>query len=206
MDNYLLCWMIFNFFDRKAIWPKHFLTEHRLTECHFTESSFDRIAVKPTPVDRKVIRPIFFSENGHLTKSSFDKKCHLTEKKLRIRSFDRKFIWPKVQLTESFFWKWSFDRKVISPKVYLTETFFLIIWPKVHLTESFFRKMVIWSKGHLSECLILIVVFEKLSSCSYSIRIVLTCAQLLRRRQEPWKKQIVPILSSLLFQSCRKYD
>jgi hypothetical protein len=33
------------FFDRKAILPKHHLTEHRLTECHLTEKTFDRIAV-----------------------------------------------------------------------------------------------------------------------------------------------------------------
>jgi hypothetical protein len=29
-------------FDRKAIRLKHHLTEYRLTECHLTESTFDR--------------------------------------------------------------------------------------------------------------------------------------------------------------------
>jgi hypothetical protein len=32
-------------FDKKAIRPKHHLTAHRLTECHLTESSFDRITI-----------------------------------------------------------------------------------------------------------------------------------------------------------------
>jgi hypothetical protein len=87
---------------------------------------------------------------------SFDRK------KNRTRSFNRKFIWPKVHLTESFFWKWSFDRKVIGPKV--------------HLTESFSREMVIWLKGHLTECFFCEKLsFSKnfyLTDCSYSIRIV----------------------------------
>jgi hypothetical protein len=47
-----------------------------------TGTPFDR-----TPFDRKFILPKghmadFFSENGHLTESAFDKKCHLTEKKI----------------------------------------------------------------------------------------------------------------------------
>jgi hypothetical protein len=60
-----------------------------------------------------------FSENGHLTESTFDKKCHLPEKKncaqgrLTENSFDQNFfrkmvICPKGQLTEC-----SFGRKVI---------------------------------------------------------------------------------------------
>jgi hypothetical protein len=73
---------------------------------------------------------------------SFDKK------KLRTRSFDRKFIWPKVYLTESF----------LSQNDHLTESFFrkMLIWPKGHLTECFllkncrFRKVVIWPTVHIS--------------------------------------------------------
>jgi hypothetical protein len=91
------------------------MTEHRLTECHVP---FDRKFIQPkspfnrTPFDRKFILPKghmtdFYSENGHLTESTLDKKCHLTEKKLRTRSFDRKFISSKAfsendHLTESF--------------------------------------------------------------------------------------------------------
>jgi hypothetical protein len=45
-------------FDRKFIRPNRRLTERRLTKSSFTESSYDR----------------FFSENGHLTESTFDKK------------------------------------------------------------------------------------------------------------------------------------
>jgi hypothetical protein len=62
-----------------AVWPKDYLTE----------SPFDR-----TPFDRKFILPKghnmtdIFSENGLFTESTFDKKCHLTEKKLRRRSFN----------------------------------------------------------------------------------------------------------------------
>jgi hypothetical protein len=97
-------------FHRKAIWPKHHMTDHRLTECHLTEC--------------------------HLTESSFD---WITEHRLTESLFYRfffqkicpnliahKIVWPKIHLTENFLWKWSFDRKVI--------------WPKVHLTKSFFEK------------------------------------------------------------------
>jgi hypothetical protein len=57
------------------------------TERHLTETPFDR-----TPFDRKLILPKghmtdFFSENGHLTESTFDKKCHFTEKKIAQKVF-----------------------------------------------------------------------------------------------------------------------
>jgi hypothetical protein len=100
------------FFDRKAIWPNHHLTEHRLTECYLTESSFDWIAVK-----LNAVWPIFFSDNSHLTESTFDKKSHLTEKNAH------KVVWPKIHWTERssfdrmfFFWK-----MVDFEKLYLTE-------------------------------------------------------------------------------------
>jgi hypothetical protein len=90
-------------FDRKAIWPKHhwpnavwpntIWPKHHLTERRLTE----------TPFYRKDIWPIFFSENDHLTESTFDKKCHLTEKTIA-----QKVIWPKIHLTES-----SFDQKLL---------------------------------------------------------------------------------------------
>jgi hypothetical protein len=59
-------------FDQKFIQPK----------VYFTERLYDRF---------------FFSENGHLTKTAFEKKCILTEKKcaqgrLTEKLFDRKFI------------------------------------------------------------------------------------------------------------------
>jgi hypothetical protein len=61
------------------------MTEHHLTKSSFTERSYDR----------------FFSENGHFTESTFDKKCYLTEKKcaegsLTENSFDQKFSRPKA--------------------------------------------------------------------------------------------------------------
>jgi hypothetical protein len=68
-------------FDRKFIRPNRRLTERRLTEISFSEMSYNR----------------FFSEKGHLTESTFDKKFHLTEKisaqgRLTENSLDRKFI------------------------------------------------------------------------------------------------------------------
>jgi hypothetical protein len=54
------------------------LTEHRLTE-------------------RRLPKVHFISENGHLTEYTFNKKCHLAEKKLRNgrltkNLFERKII------------------------------------------------------------------------------------------------------------------
>jgi hypothetical protein len=157
--------------------PKNHFTENFWPKGHLTETPYDRTPFDRMPFDRKFIRPnhrltkrravwpkghmiVFFSENGHLTESTFDKKCLLTEKKLRTRLLKRKFIWPKTfsenyHLTES-----SFDRKLFRK---------MVIWPKGHLTER-----VIWPKGHLTECFFF---FEKwsflknchLTDCSYSI-------------------------------------
>jgi hypothetical protein len=82
-------------------------------------------------------------------------------KKLRARSFDRNFIWPKTFSGNYHLTEKSFDRKVI--------------WPKVYLTESLFRKMLIWPKGHLTDFFFLNLSFSKncrLTDCSYTIRIV----------------------------------
>jgi hypothetical protein len=91
---------------------------------------------------------------SNLTESLFDKKLfsqngHLTEK-----SSDRKFIWPK-----SFSEKCSFSQKAIRLKIHLTESFFSknghlteksfdrkIIWPKVNLTEKSFDRMFFFQK------------------------------------------------------------
>jgi hypothetical protein len=50
-----------------------------------TEKPFDRTPFDRMPFDRKLILPKgqmtdLFSENGHLTESTFEKKSHLTEK------------------------------------------------------------------------------------------------------------------------------
>jgi hypothetical protein len=69
-----------------------------------TALPFDR-----TPFDRKFILPKghmtdFFSENGHLTESTFDKKFHLTEKICaQGRSFDRKLFSKNGHLTDRSF-------------------------------------------------------------------------------------------------------
>jgi hypothetical protein len=119
-------------FDRNTIWPNTVWPNAIWPKVQSTESPFNR-----TPFDRKFLSKghmtDFFSENGHLTESTFDKKCHLT------RSFDRKFIWLKVHLTESFFWKWSIDQKVIV----------MTKWPffekKTFGQMTIFRKKSIWS-------------------------------------------------------------
>jgi hypothetical protein len=87
--------------DRKTIWLKQNLNEHRLTECRLTESSFVSTRIYFT---KRVIWPKTKLSKGHL-------------------SNDRNDIWPKVNLTKSFFQKmvmtessfrkWSFDRKFI---------------------------------------------------------------------------------------------
>jgi hypothetical protein len=95
------------FWINNLIWAINFLT---VGSGFLTVRPFDRIAFQPNAVWPKVhfterSYNRFFSENGHLTESTFAKKCNLTEKTLRTRSFDRKFISPKVHLNESFFWK-----------------------------------------------------------------------------------------------------
>jgi hypothetical protein len=96
--------MVLDHFTEKSFY-RIFLTKRHLTETPFDRTSFDRPPFDRMPFDRNTIWPNrrkfillkghitgFFSENGHLTESTFDKKCHLTEKKLRRRSFDRKCI------------------------------------------------------------------------------------------------------------------
>jgi hypothetical protein len=129
----------------QIFWAKGNLTEHRLTECHLTEIGPNRRLTERrltgSSFYRKVIWPIFFSENGHLTESTFGKKCHLTEKncaqgRLTENSFDWKFIWPKA----------------FSENDHLTESFFrkMVIWPNVFfLKNGRFRKIVIWPTVHI---------------------------------------------------------
>jgi hypothetical protein len=106
-------------FDRNTIWPNRRLTERRLTESSFYRKViwlifFQKMVIWPTKnfiwpkkilhtrsFDWKFILPKghmtnFFSENGHLTESAFDKKIHLTEKNIA-----HKVVWPKIHLTES---------------------------------------------------------------------------------------------------------
>jgi hypothetical protein len=109
------------------------LTENFWPKGHLTETPFDRTPFDRIPFDRKFIRPSyeshmtdFFSRKWSFDRIYIDKKIHLTEKKLR--TFDRKFIWPKVQLTER-----SFDRKLFSKNCHFTEWFLLAtygIWGK----------------------------------------------------------------------------
>jgi hypothetical protein len=102
----------------------------------------------------------YFSENSHLTESTFEKKRHLAEKILL------KVVWPKIHLTES-----SFDRKLFLK---------MIIWPKSHLTEDSFERKLFSKKWSLDRKVICTFFFDKLSfsknchltDCSYSIRIV----------------------------------
>jgi hypothetical protein len=85
------------------------------------------------PFYRKFIRP-----NRSLTdffgKLSFDRiwfrqKLSFDRKKMRTRSFDRKFIWTKVIWPKAFFWKWSFDQKVNWPNVFF-------FWNEKRFTDS----------------------------------------------------------------------
>jgi hypothetical protein len=94
---------------------------------------------------------------------SFDRK------KLRTRSFEPKFILARVHLTGSFFWKWSFDRKVIWPKLHLTESFLrkMVLWPIRHLTKRLFDRKVIYSG------LMQIQKWEKLFRFKWWIKVVL---------------------------------
>jgi hypothetical protein len=50
---------------------------------HFTERHLIKKSVGRTPFDRKFMKghlTDFFLEKGRLTETTFDKKCHLTEK------------------------------------------------------------------------------------------------------------------------------
>jgi hypothetical protein len=145
-------------FDRKAIWPKHHLTEHHFwpnaiwPKVHLTESPFNR-----KPFDRKFILPKeviwpktkfvkrsfdrIFLENGYLIENLTWKTSQMTE-----MTYDPEYIWPKAFLKNGHLTERSFDRKVIWPKVSMTKSFSekwsfdrKVIWP-----NAFFRKMVIW--------------------------------------------------------------
>jgi hypothetical protein len=72
-------------------------------------------------------------EKGHLTENLTSKISQMTEKNMTESSYDRKLFLKNGHLKER-----SFDRKFIGPKVHLTETFFL---KSGHLTEKVFDKM-----------------------------------------------------------------
>jgi hypothetical protein len=109
-------------FDRNTIWPHTVWPNAIWPKVHSTESPFNR-----TPFDRKFILPKghitdFFSENDHLTESTFYKNV-IWPKKIA-----HKVVWPKKNLTES-----SFDWTLVSKKGHLTERsfdrmFFLLKW------------------------------------------------------------------------------
>jgi hypothetical protein len=113
-------------FDRKFILPNCRLSERCLTESLFY---------------RKVIWPIFISENGHLTESTFDKKCHLTEKKLGISSFIS-FIWPKAFSENNHLTERSSDRKFVWPKA---------IFEKWSFDQIFYFKWSFSKNWHLTD-------------------------------------------------------
>jgi hypothetical protein len=128
------------FFDRNTIWPNTVWPNAIWPKVHSTESPFNQ-----TPFDRMFILP-----KGHMT-DFFQKmiiwpnllstKNVIWPKKLHTRSFDRKFIWPKVQLflkmikfiwPKAFFDKWSFDELlVICHFGHLTsfQVIFSVKWP-----------------------------------------------------------------------------
>jgi hypothetical protein len=102
-------------FDRKANWPEHHLTEHRLTE-------------KSHLAENKIYQKGKYLKNGHLTENLTWKTSQMTE-----MTYDRKFFLPKA-----FSEKWSFDRKVIDRKFIWPNAFFrkMVIWPKKFLTKG----------------------------------------------------------------------
>jgi hypothetical protein len=110
------------FFDRNTIWPNTVWPNAIWPKVHSTESPFNW-----TLFDRKFILP-----KGHMTHffqkmviwpNLLSTKNVIWPVKIALKvvwskvlwprafSFDRKVIWPKVHLTESFFEKLSFDRK-----------------------------------------------------------------------------------------------
>jgi hypothetical protein len=115
-------------FDRKAIWPKHHLTERR---SFYGNKSFGR---------KQNLSKGRLTEN--IWKRVFDRKSNLKTSQMTENSFDRKVIWPKVHLTESFFEKNS----------HLTErSFDRIFFLNGRLTENIvFRKNDIWPTVHIS--------------------------------------------------------
>jgi hypothetical protein len=89
-------------FYRKSIWPKHYLAKRHLIEISH----------------REVIWPKDFLHHrkGHLTESTFYKKCQETEK--NWGAFDRKYfllkevVRPKVYFTKKISDKWTCHRIV----------------------------------------------------------------------------------------------
>jgi hypothetical protein len=169
---------------RKIISPKMFYRKaiwpkHHLTEHRLTECHLtERSFDRITNYERRLTESSFYRKVFFLQKMVFWPNLFSTKNVIWPKKNAHKVVWPKVHLTESFFWEWSFDRKFIWSKAFFEKLSFYrkIIWPKAHLTEWFF-----WN----------IVVFEKFTFDRYS---------------GAMKEKIVPILSLLLFQSCREYD
>jgi hypothetical protein len=65
-----------------------------------------------------------FKKKSNFTESSFEKKIHLAEKKLRRRSFDQTFISPKTFSENGHKTGSSFDRNLFSENGHLTERSF----------------------------------------------------------------------------------
>jgi hypothetical protein len=121
-------------FDRKAIWPKH-----HLTESPFNRMPFARKFILPKKVicpKTKFIKKIF--GNGHFTENQMWKTIQMTE-----MIFDRKFIWPKV------FWKpnWKIISLINFDRTYLTETPFDL----TPFDRTPFDRMPFARKVHLTE-------------------------------------------------------
>jgi hypothetical protein len=98
------------------------LTERHLTEKSVGRTLFDRKFILPNDLltEKKI-------EKGRLTETIFDKKYHLTQKKVKQR-----VVWPKFYLAEK-----SFDQKVILSKAFSEKRLVdrKFIWPKVHFTD-----------------------------------------------------------------------
>jgi hypothetical protein len=118
-----------NCFWPNVFWPKSRLTERHLAEHYFTERPFDRNTIWPKVhftekshlAETKLIKRSFdrkYLRNGHLSENQFWKTSQMPE-----MTFVRKFIWPNVHLTESFFGKWTLD-----PKVFWSNVFFFEKW------------------------------------------------------------------------------
>jgi hypothetical protein len=103
-------------FDQNIIWPNTVWPNAIWPNVHSTESPFNRTPIDRKFIYRKVIWPNLLSTKNsfnrkncaqaRLTENSFDWKFGFSENDhLTETSFFRKFIWPKA-----FFEKWLFDR------------------------------------------------------------------------------------------------
>jgi hypothetical protein len=82
-------------FDRNTIWPNTVWPNAIWPKVHSTELPFNRTPFDQKFIYRKVMWPIFFRK-WSFNRICFRQKMSFDRKKLRTRSFDRKFIWPKT--------------------------------------------------------------------------------------------------------------